>query len=710
MYMALLLPLRLMKNLNKSKIFLVLIIIFIAKISNAQDENLSISAIEKYIEKYKTIAINEQIRVGIPASITLAQGIHESAANTSELATKANNHFGIKCKKGWEGETFLHDDDALQECFRKYESDLDSYLDHSNYLKNNRRYSFLFDIPLDNYKEWAVGLRKAGYATNPKYSARLTELIEKYKLAQYTELAIKQQQKAVLIKENEEINFDKKAIEEEKIAKTEKKIKAKKNESERSSELVQEENNLVNGFAKKLKNSITSSSNTELLNGLQGFYAKKGQLLLQEAVSRNIKYSKLLELNDLNESPLESDMFIYLEKKFKKSPLKKNHIVLGNESLHNIAQAEGMQLKALRSLNLLEVDEEPAEGVRIYLQEEVSRKPILKKGNNVNTFNKMEETGAKKSIVKNIDKSSEINIANQVFMPNELENQKSNLLDNVQEIPKQIDKIETKVISPNAEELADAQAKLADEITNVKKAEQLEIERIEAERIVSMENNNIEAEKEVKRKSEELAEAEKQAQLKKISIEIEKPIEEAVVVKPAPKSPTNYNEPGVSDELHKMKKIMDEIVYAVPPVIKVVKPIASSSIVVKTMVAPKPNPTKPTVKPSASIANPKTIPAKNPNSPISKSTSPIITITKVEKPKGAKVSLEKIVVDKMIERNKQVKKTEGKEIVNAKKNSKEAVPANVKKEVKKILEKKPSDKSKSAKKDIKKAVKKEEKK
>jgi flagellum-specific peptidoglycan hydrolase FlgJ len=161
------------------KHILSIFVLLISLMVKAQDENLSTQSITTYIEKYKQIAIDEQMRVGIPAAITLAQGIHESAANTSELATKANNHFGIKCKKDWTGETFLHDDDAAQECFRKYASDINSYTDHSNFLKNNRRYAFLFDLAMDNYKEWAVGLRKAGYATNPRYSTRLIELLYK---------------------------------------------------------------------------------------------------------------------------------------------------------------------------------------------------------------------------------------------------------------------------------------------------------------------------------------------------------------------------------------------------------------------------------------------------------------------------------------------------------------------------------------------------
>src|SRR5690606_21756623 len=124
--------------------------------------------VEAYIEKYKWIAIQEQRRAGIPAAITLAQGIHETNAGASELAVNAHNHFGIKCKKSWTGETYAYTDDRPDECFRKYDSDISSYKDHSDYLKNSKRYASLFELSLTDYAGWAYGLKRCGYATNPK--------------------------------------------------------------------------------------------------------------------------------------------------------------------------------------------------------------------------------------------------------------------------------------------------------------------------------------------------------------------------------------------------------------------------------------------------------------------------------------------------------------------------------------------------------------
>ena len=159
----------------------------------AQDEN----DIRNYIDNYKTLAIAEQIRSGVPAAITLAQGIHESSAGNSELATKGNNHFGIKCKSTWMGETMLHDDDKKQECFRKYVSAEQSYIDHSDFLKQSNRYHFLFDLDRTDYVGWASGLKRAGYATNPLYVKKLTDLVEKFNLQQYTYEAISTSSKVV---------------------------------------------------------------------------------------------------------------------------------------------------------------------------------------------------------------------------------------------------------------------------------------------------------------------------------------------------------------------------------------------------------------------------------------------------------------------------------------------------------------------------------
>lgn len=135
-----------------------------------------------YIGNYSDIAKEEMVQYGIPASITLAQGVLESGAGRSELSEKSNNHFGIKCHKEWTGERVNHDDDELQECFRKYNDPKYSYRDHSLFLTQRSRYEGLFNLKKDDYKSWAIGLKKAGYATDPKYPQKLINIIEKNKL------------------------------------------------------------------------------------------------------------------------------------------------------------------------------------------------------------------------------------------------------------------------------------------------------------------------------------------------------------------------------------------------------------------------------------------------------------------------------------------------------------------------------------------------
>lgn len=155
-----------------------------------------------YISSYKDLAISEMQRTGVPASITLAQGIFESTAGTSELVMASNNHFGIKCKDTWTGESVKHDDDLKQECFRKYPTALDSYKDHSDFLKTRSHYAFLFKIDPSDYKGWAYGLKKAGYATNPKYPMALIKLIEDYNLNEYTLLALQAPKKEVTVSDS----------------------------------------------------------------------------------------------------------------------------------------------------------------------------------------------------------------------------------------------------------------------------------------------------------------------------------------------------------------------------------------------------------------------------------------------------------------------------------------------------------------------------
>ncbi len=140
---------------------------------------------KEYIERYAPLAVEQQTLYGIPASITLAQGLLESANGNSRLAREANNHFGIKCGSSWDGPSVRHDDDALQECFRAYSSPEESYIDHSLILLERKWYRPLFDLDPKDYKAWAHGLKKAGYATNPLYAELLIKIIEDYELYRY---------------------------------------------------------------------------------------------------------------------------------------------------------------------------------------------------------------------------------------------------------------------------------------------------------------------------------------------------------------------------------------------------------------------------------------------------------------------------------------------------------------------------------------------
>ena len=160
------------------KLFIVTSLFLSAAIANAQD----MLTPEQYIALYKDIAIREMKRMGVPAAITLAQGLLETESGNSDLVKKSNNHFGIKCKSNWTGASVSHDDDASGECFRLYKTAEDSYRDHSNFLRGSERYGFLFKLDVRDYKGWANGLKQAGYATNPKYPQILIKNIEQYNL------------------------------------------------------------------------------------------------------------------------------------------------------------------------------------------------------------------------------------------------------------------------------------------------------------------------------------------------------------------------------------------------------------------------------------------------------------------------------------------------------------------------------------------------
>lgn len=309
--------------------------------------------VNNYVQKYKDLAMAEQQRSGIPACITLGQGILETSAGCSELMTQANNHFGIKCKKEWMGETFAHTDDAPNECFRKYKCDLDSYKDHSDYLKTSQRYASLFMLSPTDYKGWAFGLKRCGYATNPRYAQQLIKIIEDFHLQDYTLAAannpIPTKEASMVVAAAQPVTVA--VVPQQALTDTVKPM--------------------------PVITQANLADNTAKVNGLRAFYAHKGDVLLEYAIRYNMRYAKLLELNDLPDAPLEADMFVYLERKNSKGA-HEQHYVQPGETLLQIAQAEGMQLKQLRTLNQLGDNDQPVTGTVLNCQQPAGAKPAVK--------------------------------------------------------------------------------------------------------------------------------------------------------------------------------------------------------------------------------------------------------------------------------------------------------------------------------------------
>ena len=268
---------------------------------------------DQYIVKYKDIAIAELYRSGVPASITLAQGILESQNGNSRLAREANNHFGIKCKSTWTGKTIIADDDAVGECFRAYESVQESYKDHSNFLRENWRYSECFKLERTDYSSWADGLKKAGYATNPKYNTLITGLIERYNLHQY--------------------------------------------------DLAPMPAGVVPEF--EVKN-----------NNIPLIYAQEGESINGIAQKNDIDSKLIYRYNDLPKgTAIEPGDMVYLKPKKRKGS-EPYHIVQEGENIHDLSQIYGIKLKQLYKKNKIEPGEEVAVGTILYLQKKRDDKPV----------------------------------------------------------------------------------------------------------------------------------------------------------------------------------------------------------------------------------------------------------------------------------------------------------------------------------------------
>jgi len=330
----------------KKNIFI--LFFFIALNVSAQKDK-----VELYIQNFNEIAIKEMIRTGVPASITLAQGILESQSGESVLVKKSNNHFGIKCKTEWTGLRTFHDDEEKGECFRVYSTAQESYKDHSDFLRTRSHYDFLFKLDPTNYEAWAYGLKKAGYATEKTYPQKLIKLINDYQLDQFTKTALNTftttKPESANTKQSVIITYT--AVEE-------------KDEDE---EIIEALNSI------KVKNNppkkTSNYPNTVfLINQTKVIFASEGVSLLALANQQNISLSKLVEFNELNNIEiLNEDQLIYLEKKQKKGT-NDFHIAQTGESLHAIAQIEGVRLESILLYNNLQKNYKPIEGNKIYLK------------------------------------------------------------------------------------------------------------------------------------------------------------------------------------------------------------------------------------------------------------------------------------------------------------------------------------------------------
>jgi len=280
-----------------------------------------------YIAKYSEIAIRQMKTQGVPASIILAQGLLESDNGNSKLAVKANNHFGIKCHKSWSGPTFYQDDDEKNECFRKYSNPEKSYRDHSDFLRGARRYSSLFDLKPTDYKGWAHGLKKAGYATNPNYATMLIKIIEDNKLYAFD--------KGISI----EIESPTKGM----------------------GDLVDIDNFVID---------LNKQRKVYTRNRIKYIVVKKGDSFEKLTKELELLPWQLLKYNELTkDSVIREGQELYIQPKRRKAEINHSvHVIEKGETLYSVSQMYGVKIKNLYSKNKLKPGEQPEIGQVIYLR------------------------------------------------------------------------------------------------------------------------------------------------------------------------------------------------------------------------------------------------------------------------------------------------------------------------------------------------------
>ena len=279
----------------------------------------------EYIEKYKDEAIFSMNKYGIPASIKLAQAMLESDNGNSVLAKKANNHFGIKCHSGWSGPSVRMDDDEKNECFRKYKNELESYNDHSEFLRGRDRYSFLFELDRTDYKAWARGLKKAGYATNPKYPELLIKIIE----------------------DNNLYELDKPGGKPIFVSKP-------KNKNSHSDEV-----------------SIDVADQVMKINNVKYILSKPGDTYKSIAERNEVMPWQILKYNDLEKnSGINEGEIIYLQPK-RNNGNKEYHVAQIGETMEDISQQYAVKLKKLYKKNNMEPGSQPVPGQKISLKKKI---------------------------------------------------------------------------------------------------------------------------------------------------------------------------------------------------------------------------------------------------------------------------------------------------------------------------------------------------
>ncbi len=315
----------------------------------------------QYINTYKFLAIQEMQRTGVPASIKLAQGILETQAGVSDLVKRSNNHFGIKCKSGWNGSKVYHDDDERGECFRAYASAEDSYRDHSDFLKRSPRYAFLFQLDPEDYQDWAKGLKKAGYATNPKYTQQLVKFIETYDLQLYTLIALGKRkmgdEQPMYAVNNNAIPVISTAAEGSGSAEPETSVRALR---------------------------LRYPEEAFRINDTRVIVAVAGTPLLSIAEQFGVKYRHLLEFNELSEADdiVRKDQLIFLQRK-RRQGSNPFHLVTKGETLYDIAQEEAIRLDNLLAYNQLRGTETPVAGQKLYLQKDAAEREAANVENNI---------------------------------------------------------------------------------------------------------------------------------------------------------------------------------------------------------------------------------------------------------------------------------------------------------------------------------------